>query len=182
VIGHSNQYSFLKTVHEEAKRNIDRVNNLKNIYLPLKYYMVSWQIEVIIWFNRFIMEDDIRHLWLFGPHLTGKTNFLSYFLKIILINVNQCFIISDDPNYHFGHYIPGYHLISINDSFNPDDYKMNLIKRAINREYFNQNIKYEKTKMIKISIPFIFVSEKMPVSIKDISSFINKLKIIEIKN
>lgn len=183
VIKHSNQYSFLKSLHAESKRNVNRVEALSPIFGPFEKDMLIWQHEIITWYNDFLSstnKEQNKHLWLSGPPLSGKTSFIMHLLERSLLNMDQCFIICDDQNYHFGHLIPGYHLISLNDGFEPADYKIGLIQRALSGELFNQNIKYEKTRMITLTIPFIFISNKLPESNNDITTFLSKLKVIDL--
>ena len=85
VIQYKNRHKWLKELHGEVRSSL--VKPIVHQPYVIKKRFGNWRDKVVDWYNEWVKNGFMhskKHLYLFGPPDTGKTNFLQFLFGIFL--------------------------------------------------------------------------------------------------
>ena len=72
-------------MHNQVRESL--VNPIEQKPYVVKRNFGNWRDEILAWYNKWILDDFLfekKHLYIYGPSLTGKTHFVNFLLGSFL--------------------------------------------------------------------------------------------------
>lgn len=134
----------------------------------------KWKQDIIDWWNEFATnghEHKKKQLYLWGPSNTGKSHFINTLLKAC-IPVDEAEALADprayekhifrptpnDTRFAYEEYDERVHSVMLINEFDPDEYNLSDLKKALEGDSFVIGCKHTSSRRIRIEMPIIFIS------------------------